>query len=80
MAAQWTPIKSSKHSNIVEPIEWRDDRKCGEKYPNSLQTPAKCNQPYTGDKVNDEARCCMEGHCLSLNETNGCVRSDETLY
>jgi len=48
----------------MEPIEWRDDMKCGKQYPSLLNFPARCNQPDVGDPLKDNARCCSQGECV----------------
>ncbi len=52
------------NGHLAEPIEWRDDYKCGPKFPNSLGEPATCSQPYNGKVDNDLRRCCVANECL----------------
>ena len=59
---QWQP-KKAQNGQLSEPIEWRDDMKCGKQYPSTLKFPAKCNQPNTGSPANDNARCCKNSMC-----------------
>ena len=57
---QWPPKKNEK-GQLQEPIEWRDDMKCGKQDPSLLNLPARCNQPNVGDPSKDNARCCKNG-------------------
>jgi len=76
VASQWTPAKSKKTGRFVEAINWREDRKCGAKNLNTIGEPARCNHPYTGvDKDVDMSRCCYEGVCSPLNQTD-CIGPD----
>lgn len=58
-----TPVSSSANGEVAENIEWREDLSCGPAKLNSIGTPAKCNQPYTGDPMRDLARCCRTDKC-----------------
>ena len=41
LGKQWTPIISGT-GVLSEPLEWRDDMKCGKKFESTLKLPAKC--------------------------------------
>jgi hypothetical protein len=43
LASQWTPVKSKNIDKFVEPIEWREDKRCGKKNLNTIGTPALCS-------------------------------------
>ena len=59
----------------MEPIEWRDDMKCGKQYASLLNFPARCNQPNVGNALKDNARCCKQGQCVIDDDCScaGCV-------
>ena len=69
--SQWPPKKNEK-GQLQEPIEWRDDLKCGKQYPSLLNLPARCNQPTVGDPSIDNARCCKNGQCV-IDDYCGCT-------
>ena len=48
---------------LAEKVEWREDLSCGQNKLNPIGTPAKCNQPYTGDLIRDMSRCCRTDKC-----------------
>jgi hypothetical protein len=59
---QWK-AKPAENGQISEPVEWRDDKKCGKQYLSTLKFPARCNQPRVGDPSLDNARCCKNSIC-----------------
>ncbi len=72
MGLQYAPIKG-KSSFFAEPVDYRQDKRCGPGILNSLGTQATCSDPYS------EKNCCFGGTCTNKTncECDGCVESEK---